>query len=50
MIEVNRDLYMDETAGQRSAGYEHCEAAAGRIVEGAIGAALRRLAVADGNT
>jgi N-formylglutamate amidohydrolase len=32
MIEVNRNLYMDRT-GDRSAGYERCKTAVGRVVE-----------------
>jgi N-formylglutamate amidohydrolase len=33
MIEVNRNLYMDESTGERSAGYERCKDVVGRIVE-----------------
>lgn len=33
MIEINRNLYMNESTGKRLARYEHCKAAVGRIVE-----------------
>lgn len=36
MIEVNRGLYLDESTGQKGAGFLQCQAAVDRLIEGLV--------------